>query len=125
MATSMLGAHSPARILFAAGALLVLSMALARAARSSAVVRGHVLDCFAMSLALVAILANDPMDATAPTHGHAAPVVVPALTALALVAAGWAAVRLPLLLAARPGRRTSLVGAALTAASLALMLAMG
>jgi hypothetical protein len=125
MGASMVGAHSPARVLVAAAALLMLAMALARAARRSALMRTHVLDCFAMALAMLAMLADGPVDAATPVHGHGALIAAPGLTALALVAAGWAAARLALLFAARTGRRASLVGATLTAAGLALMSAMG
>jgi hypothetical protein len=125
MAATMFGGHSTLRILVGAAVLLALAIGLAPAARRSAVARTHVLDCFAMALAMLASLANGPVDAASPTHSHAAPIAAPGLAALALVAAGWAAARLALLLAARTGRRTSLVGAALTAAGLALMAAMG
>ena len=124
MVATMLGAHSSLRILAGTAALLALAIGVAPLARRSPVVRGHVLDCFAMALALLTMLATSPVDDAG--HGHASAVGIPiqTLPTLALVAAGWAAARLALLLAARTGRRMSLVGATLTAAGLALMAAM-
>ena len=124
MAISMLGPHSPGRILVAAAALLVVAMALAPAARSSAVVRAHVLDCFAMAIAMLCALSTRPLDEPTLSHPHGAGIPIPSLATLALVAAGWAAARVTLLLLARTGRRTSLAGAALTAVGFALMAAM-
>ena len=92
MAATMLGAHSSLRILAGAAALVVLAIALAPLARRSPVVRGHVVDCFAMGLALIVSLSG-PMDAAGSPSPHAHALAIPSLAALALVAAGWAAAR--------------------------------
>jgi hypothetical protein len=124
MAGAMVGGHSNLRVLAGAAALLALAIGLSPLARRDGVVRGHVLDCFAMGVGLVASIAGSPMDGAAATHAHAGAAPLSLVAPLALVAAGWAAARVALVLAARTGRRASLAGAAVTAAGFALMLAM-
>lgn len=123
MAATMLGPHSGVRTLVGAAGLLVLAMILSPFARHGVAVRSHVVDCFAMGLALVASMSGH-LDAPTPAHAHATAAPLAAAAALALVAAGWGAARLALLLTTRTGRPASLVGAGLTATGLALMAAM-
>jgi hypothetical protein len=86
MAFGMLGGHSAARMLAAAAALVVTSLACARRARSEPMFREHLADLWAMALVLVAL---------APGHvvGHSHGILPHGLVGLALIGAGWALVR--------------------------------
>ncbi len=125
MVTTMVGAHSVPATLAGAATLVAAAMLLAPVARDDAAARAHVLDSFAMALALIAVMQTGIVDAAGSVHGHADGIHVPSSdAALALVAVGWAAARVALLIVARTGRRASVVGAAVMAAGFALMAGM-
>jgi hypothetical protein len=129
MLFGMLGGHSAIRSLCAAGTLLVVSAVVASGSRRrGSVAWDHLADLGAMTLLLVLSLGmvyrGSPMLQDAVGHAHPAAPVDPMLLQL-LVVAAWFVVR-GLQLAPNTGRLRvgSIASAAVTAAGLALMLAL-
>jgi hypothetical protein len=84
----------------------------------------HVVDCFAMGVGLVVALAT-PMVSAGAEHTHRAGLAMDGRVALLAVLTVWALSRVIVVVSARLSTRTSLAGAAATAAGFALMIAVG
>jgi hypothetical protein len=124
MAYTMLGQHSPLKCLVGAAALVGASVAMAPLARRSAAFRGHLLDFWAMALAMLVLLPQHPSASSETGHSHGAAVASGGFLAALIVCVGWAIGRAALFWHDREARGpASVISPAMSAVGLALTVA--